>query len=247
VPGESTGWDDTAGASGAGRQPPVVLARTTHEVREELGRPEALLSDMERQRATQFRLERHRHDFVAAHALVRVCVARFSGRPLRSIGIAQRCSRCGQATHGRPYVVEEPELYVSWSHTQGYVAAAAADVPVGVDVECERRAPFDPALLATVLTAAEARTVRDAPRPEAEFLHQWVRKECLVKLGRATLDTMGDVDTGAPPTGSTSSTSHRWRTWSGGLHGLDWFDAEHGAVGAACADLSAISPVKAHQ
>lgn len=141
--------------------------------------------------------------------------------------------------HGQPFVIGEPDLYVSWSHTQGYVAAVAAGMPVGVDVERDRRTGIEPSLYASVLTEAEARIVRAAVRPEMAFLRQWVRKECLVKLGRATLDDMGRLELEAAPLRPEPRPS--WREWSPGLLGLDWADAGNDAVGAACADLSVSS------
>jgi 4'-phosphopantetheinyl transferase len=217
------------GADGVAR---MVLAGATGGVLRALGEPWALLSDSERQRADKFRYDSDRHDFVAAHALARLCVATLLDRPIGSVDIEQRCEECG-ADHGQPYVVGVRDLHLSWSHGHGYVAAAAASAPIGVDVEVLDRKRFDDALLATVLTAEEIAMVRAADRPDVAFLRQWVRKECLIKLGVATLDTIKQANLVALPVDLDPDAPARWQPWHGDRHILDWWDAANQAVGAA--------------
>ncbi|MFE2199519.1 4'-phosphopantetheinyl transferase family protein [Streptomyces amritsarensis] len=56
------------------------------------------------------------------------------GRPAQSLTVVQSCGSC-ERPHGRPRLVEAPATAVSLAHARGWVAAAAADGPVGVDVE----------------------------------------------------------------------------------------------------------------
>jgi hypothetical protein len=60
-----------------------------------------LLSAPERTRAASFRRLSDRRDFVAAHALVRMCGAAALGDPPAALVVTQRCERCGES-HGRP-------------------------------------------------------------------------------------------------------------------------------------------------
>lgn len=216
--------------------PATVLASGTDRVLAEFGNGLATsLSPTEHRRAAAFRFESDRADFLAAHLLARVCVADLLSRPPEAITLTQRCDSCG-GEHGRPYVAGRPELRVSWSHARGYVAAAAAPVPVAVDVEVVGRTRVGTGLVDAMLDAVDAAAVRAADDPEQAFLRQWTRRECLVKLGSATLDRLREVRlTGLPlmPEGPP-----RWRAWRDDLDVLDWWDGELHAVGAAVLQLA---------
>jgi 4'-phosphopantetheinyl transferase len=75
-------------------------------------------------------------------------------------------------------------VHVSLSHRLGWVAAAVADVPVGVDVECERPARSNPAERAQLmLSPAELAAWRAWPPDdlEAALLARWTAKEAWFK------------------------------------------------------------------
>lgn len=136
----------------------------------------SLLGPAERERYERLRQPVDRHDFVAARALARMLVLAQRGESLTSAGLCavrfeQRCETCG-GPHGRPTIVEEPRLTVSWAHAKGVVATAVGHRPVGVDVE--RMAPDPPPGLSG-----------DGARPWLV----WTRAEALTKLGLADLET----------------------------------------------------------
>lgn len=162
------------------------------------------LTDAERARADALRKAGDRADFIAAHALVRLAAARVLEVDPGALTVEQQCPTCGLRGHGRPAIAQAPELHVSLSHTRGYVAAVADTAPVAVDVERLVR-DGDPerldGLAATVLTAAERRLVLTAAEPERAFTALWVRKEALIKLGRAELDSLVDVNAAAATDG----------------------------------------------
>jgi 4'-phosphopantetheinyl transferase len=174
----------------------LVLAGATDRVHATWADPGALLAGYERDRAASFRFPRDAADFVAAHVLVRLAAAEVLGTTAERLTLAQRCERCG-GPHGRPSIVESPDLAVSLSHTRGYVAAAAGSGPLGVDVEAS---PLRGAELPrSVLAPAERAAVAAAEDPGAAYMALWVRKEALVKAGRATLDALDGVDLAANP------------------------------------------------
>jgi 4'-phosphopantetheinyl transferase len=229
--------------------PPLVVAGPTNAVLARCVDAWELLSEVEQERARAFHFESDRADFVAAHALVRVCAAQLLGVPASSVTIVQRCAICGQP-HGRPSVDGAPEVSVSLSHTAGYVAAAVGTVEVGVDVERVGRGGSSRVLLQQVLSAAEILAVEAATSPEIAFLRCWVRKEALTKIGVASLHGLRGLDLsalpvdleaggpgsaptrGVPPGWSGSPGAlwrHRWRH----LHVLDWSAVRHQVVGAA--------------
>ncbi|MBD0689938.1 4'-phosphopantetheinyl transferase family protein [Streptomyces sp. CBMA123] len=192
---------------------------------------EHLLTDIERARAARFRHESGRADFVAGHVLVRLCAARLLGVPTAGLVLAQQCPDCGLADHGKPYLPDHPGVEVSLSHTRGVVAAGAGRRPVGVDVELAARGGSLRAVARRVLTPAELALVEAAPEPDRAFLRQWVRKESLIKIGRATLDTLGQVDLSALPLDVPPGAPLRGRFED--LYLLDWTDPGHGAAVAA--------------
>jgi 4'-phosphopantetheinyl transferase len=212
------------------RAPLIVLARPADVLR--VG-DERLLTPREQRRAGALRHRADRDASVAAHLLVRHCAAALTGRPVESLELVQECAVCGSTEHGRPAIAGLPELHVSLSHTRGAVVAGADRRPIGVDVEGLRTTDLDPAVLAATLTAAEAARVRSASDPPLAFLSHWVRKECLVKVGVATLDELSRVE--LDPT--TEQDGERGRTHSrfGSLHLVDWFDPALGVAVAAAA------------
>ncbi|MBV2153796.1 4'-phosphopantetheinyl transferase superfamily protein [Kitasatospora sp. SUK 42] len=210
---------------------PLVAVASADDV---LRHPEAgehLLTALEQERAARFRQESGRIDFTAGHVLVRLCAARLLGVPAAELVLAQRCPDCGLADHGKPYLPDHPGVHVSLSHTRGVVAAGAGYQPVGVDVELSARGGSLRAVARRVLTPAELALVEAAPEPDQAFLRQWVRKESLIKIGRTTLDTLGQVDLAALPLDVPPGAPLRSRFED--LHLLDWTDPEHGAVVAA--------------
>ncbi|MFJ9949820.1 4'-phosphopantetheinyl transferase family protein [Kitasatospora sp. NPDC091207] len=196
-----------------------------------LRHPEAgehLLTTVERERAARFRHASGRVDFTAAHILVRLCAARLLGVPVTGLTLAQNCPDCGKGDHGRPYLPDHPDVQVSLSHTRGVVAAAAGYQPVGVDVELTDRSGALLDVAGRVLSPAELRQVEAHPEPGKAFLRLWVRKESLIKLGRAGLDTLATVDLSALPLDVPADRPLRSRHQD--LHLLDWADARLGAV-----------------
>jgi 4'-phosphopantetheinyl transferase len=85
-------------------------------------------------------------------------------------------------------------VHVSLSHSAGWVAAAVAGEPVGIDLESASAEGPEPALLDFALTPAERAVVDSADNPERTFRRFWVRKEALLKAGCATLDTFRALD-----------------------------------------------------
>nr|WP_275940895.1 4'-phosphopantetheinyl transferase superfamily protein [Nocardioides zeae] len=84
------------------------------------------------------------------------------------------------------------------SHARGWVAAAAATRPCGIDVETVR--PVAP--LHGVLTADEAAELAELPAAarSSAFLRLWTRKEAVVKTGAAGLEDLARLDVrGAEP------------------------------------------------
>ena len=195
--------------------------------------PAALLTGAEQHRATRFRFDCDRRDFVAAHILARVAGGAVMGVDPRSLTLVQRCAECGDA-HGVPFFAEAPALGVSLSHTRGHVAAAVGPGPVGVDTEetASPRLLVDETLASAVLARGEMELLAAAPDRRHAFVRLWVRKEAMVKSGRGSLDDLSAVDVSATPLVDLSSSPACVRR-SNGHFLLEWQDPESDVVGAA--------------
>lgn len=144
-------------------------------------------TDVELARRDRLHFAADQEAFTAAHLLVRVCAGELLGLEPATIRLEQHCPRCGKAGHGRPSVAGEPELFVSLSHTRGYVAAVAAHEPCGIDVQTATTGVIDRAV-----TDRERAWLEAQPDPLSAFTRLWVRKESLVKVGLA--DEPGRLD-----------------------------------------------------
>ncbi|WP_236245875.1 4'-phosphopantetheinyl transferase superfamily protein [Streptomyces sp. CC210A] len=193
TPDEATGtpatvWA-TARAEAAAAADPVAEAAvaavaTTTEV---LSRPDLtadMLAPWELHRLARIRIPARRDDVLASRLLLRLCVARCTGRPPGATVLAQHCADCDRYGHGRPYLPGLPAVRVSLSHADGVVAAAAGPGPLGIDIEPRTRRPGPLPVLRRLLP--------DADRHDGEdLLRAWVRREALVKAGRADGDRAG--------------------------------------------------------
>ena len=95
----------------------------------------ALLDPVEQERADRLRFRHDRQAYIAAHALVRIMLARHLGQPATTL-------RFTVGPFGRPEVYDGsggPPVRFNLSHTRGLVAAAMVRRhDVGVDVEVAR-------------------------------------------------------------------------------------------------------------
>jgi 4'-phosphopantetheinyl transferase len=140
-----------------------------------------MLDADERRRAARFVFARHRVQFVAAHAMMRVLLGRLGGQPPQNL-------RLVADAHGKPsmWLGNAPAaLSFNLSHTEGLVGLAATQGPglaIGFDLEPLAReidlgvadqffAPHEAAWLGRL--AASART--------EGFLRLWTLKEAFIK------------------------------------------------------------------
>jgi 4'-phosphopantetheinyl transferase len=181
------------------------------------------LSRAEQDRAAALVRASDRADYIAAHVLVRRCAGLLLGASPDRLTVVQHCPHCGRTGHGRPSLAQAPEVRLSLAHTRGYVAAAADTEDIAVDVERVPTPDRVSELAPAVLTPAELALLAGSADPGGTFARFWVRKEALVKLGLASLDTLAETDVSpALPDGAS------WR----GYAVLGWSDPAGQVVGA---------------
>lgn len=140
-----------------------------------------LLSAGERVRADRFVFERHRRQYIFAHAMLRLALSQVAPN------VAPSDWSFGAGRYGRPYVAApatSTALHFSLSHADGCVACVVSGhEAVGVDVETVSRrvAPLSTAL--RFFAPEEVETLRGLPEPAAieRFFDYWTLKEAYLK------------------------------------------------------------------
>lgn len=144
------------------------------------GRYQDLLDESERARAARLHFEHDQRDFLAAHALRRLCLAHY-------LGCAPQSLRFVADANGKPRLVDVPPLLAlefNLSHTRGLVACAVT-VGRACGVDVERIRPMrDMAGVARTVFSEEERSFLAAAgneAPEGAFFSLWTLKEAYVK------------------------------------------------------------------
>ncbi len=145
----------------------------------------ALLDEGERERHLRFRFEKHRHQYLVSHALVRTTLSRYAP-------MAPEAWRFVTNAYGRPEVAGEglPPLRFNLSHTDGMaVCAVALGVDVGADVEDALRPGQTVELADSFFAPAEVAALRALPveRQRERFFELWTLKEAYIKARGAGL------------------------------------------------------------
>jgi 4'-phosphopantetheinyl transferase len=145
----------------------------------------ALLDEGERERRLRFRFEKHRHQFLVSHALVRVTLSRYAPVP-------PEAWRFVTNAYGRPELAGQalPRLHFNLSHTDGMaVCAVALDTDVGADVEDSLRPGQTVELASSFFAPAEVAALNALPpeRRRERFFDYWTLKESYIKARGAGL------------------------------------------------------------
>ncbi len=172
----------------------------------------AWLGDSERRRWAQLAPGQHA-PFAASRALLRELLQVATGVPADAWDVSAQAGRAPTAQAIRCDFAP-PAVHVSLSHRLGWVAAAVADAPVGIDLECERPSRSDPAERAALMLSAAERLAWNDLEPgarEAALLSRWTAKEAWFKAS----------STGAAPwdfrqitAGACASARANVRTWA---------------------------------
>lgn len=155
----------------------------------------ALLDEGERVRAAKFVFERHRREYIAAHALTRLMLTAVGG-------VAPQSWAFETAASGKPRVGPAAGPHFNLSHCEGLVACAASnELEIGIDAEpLHREAPLEVAQ--GYFTPMEQGWIAAAPRSEqsAAFWRVWTLKEAFIKAtGRGLGQPLRDFSVAFEP------------------------------------------------
>ena len=82
--------------------------------------------------------------------------------------------------HGKPSIVDHPEICFNLSHCKEAVVCVISDQPIGVDVESIRE--FKESLVNYTMNDDEIAQINSAEHPAAAFIRLWTMKEATMKL-----------------------------------------------------------------
>jgi 4'-phosphopantetheinyl transferase len=138
----------------------------------------AYLDDDEQARARRFRFQEHRWRFVAAHALVRLVLARYANdRPERL--------RFGVSASGKPHLAGgDSQIRFNLSHSDRYALVAVTDgSEIGVDLERVTARPDRDGIARRFFAPIEQAALAALPDGERleGFFACWTRKEACLK------------------------------------------------------------------
>ena len=97
--------------------------------------------------------------------------------------------RFGHNEHGKPYLIDHPEVHFNLSHCKNGIAVAVADEPIGIDIESYREA--SESLLRYTMNEEECRVIRESDDPVRAFTEYWTKKEAVFKLRGTGITTGG--------------------------------------------------------
>jgi len=153
------------------------------------------LSPEEREKAERFSSERHRQNYIFAHAVLRDILGRYLMRSARNVLFKYDA-------FGKPLLVHsetQVPLYFNLSHSGSMVLVALAyGRHIGADVE-EVRPLEDIEHIATAYFTTQERAFvlsRDSEERARAFFHCWTRKESYIKaLGKGLLIPLNSFET----------------------------------------------------
>ena len=96
--------------------------------------------------------------------------------------------RFGHNEHGKPFLVDYPDVHFNLSHCKNGIAVVVSDQPVGIDIESYRE--VSDRLIRYTMNEEEQWIIFGSDDPVRTFTEYWTKKEAVFKL-RGTGITKG--------------------------------------------------------
>lgn len=88
--------------------------------------------------------------------------------------------RFGYNEHGKPFLIDHPDIHFNLSHCKNGIAVAVSDQPVGIDIESYH--PVKEDLIRYTMNEEEQRIINESDDPVRTFTAYWTKKEAVFKL-----------------------------------------------------------------
>ncbi len=124
----------------------------------------------------------------ADHMLIGEILAKVAVKKTFGIDIAKQVFAYHE--HGKPYLLNYPDICFNISHSGYYVACVVSDNAVGIDVQ-EINA-YNPNVAKKVCTKQELEQIENSADKASEFTKLWTQKEAVLKM-RGTGIVGGDI------------------------------------------------------
>lgn len=98
----------------------------------------------------------------------------------KTFGIDIAKQEFAYSEYGKPYLINFSDVHFNISHSGEYVACAASDKPIGVDIQKIGEYNFDVAK--RVCNKNELKQVEDSSYKASEFTKLWTQKEAVLKM-----------------------------------------------------------------
>lgn len=131
------------------------------------------ISEDRRQRIARFAFEKDRIASLLAELLIRHEV-------MTALGLANTAIQFSYHPFGKPFLEGFSDYHFSISHTDGCVAFAGCDKPVGIDVE--KIAAYDPKIAGRFFDSQEAQWIAESAHRDSAFFDIWTKKEAYLKM-----------------------------------------------------------------
>lgn len=153
----------------------VEVARTEEVLARIPEQDSTWLSDSEQARVAMLRIDARRNHYLAGHWLVRELLSRAFGETPAYWSLQERKSLAPKVING------DQEIQISISHSGDWIAAAVADVAIGIDIE-QRPRQLDASIETLLLNKNEMPGSLD----NDALLQRWVAKEAWLKARAGT-------------------------------------------------------------
>lgn len=88
--------------------------------------------------------------------------------------------RFGHNEHGKPFLMDYPDIHFNISHCKNGIAVAVSDQPIGIDIESYHQA--NDGLIRYTMNEEEQRIINTSDDPVRTFTEFWTKKEAVFKL-----------------------------------------------------------------
>ena len=167
----------------------VLVAATLDELREHRQRFEAMLDDVERERAARFRFEPDRERYILGHGMLREVLG-------RRVDADPAMLRFVRGPYGKP-IIQGSNLHFNFSDTKDAVLVGTSTIAeLGVDLETMHRLVDHDAVADHYFTPKEIDALNSTADGERKrrFLELWTRKEAVLKAcGIGLMDDLKEL------------------------------------------------------
>ncbi len=134
------------------------------------------LSKQELAKVTFFEFEQVRDSYIISQGTLRLLLSAY-------LNIPGHLLQLGRRNKGKPYSIDDPELYFNMSNTGSIVVIAfSRDGEVGIDIEQKRALPDLDELINRNFTSSEIKFINSKPKEKINrFFRFWTVKESYLK------------------------------------------------------------------